>query len=281
MTVSKRPAHIKVPPPPPPAPVTKKKFAVKDWVTNDGQRIIISGDTGMGKTSLSLLAPDPVFIGIDEGGADFVNPITNKPARRIPGIETYQDLRDVLQQPALFEGCQTVVVDTVTVVQDWAEFYVVAHIPTDKGRPVKNILGYGYNKGYKHLYNAMKDVLVDAEGLIHSGKNVIFIAQAAIHTVPHPGGEEFLRSGLNLHVDKSWDIEALYCQWADHIFRIDYLNAFVKDKKITGDTTRAIFAKPELWFRAKSRSIDAKVISFESKADDSLWRLMFPEDDNV
>ena len=61
----------------------KKTFTVEDWVTGDGQRIILYADTGMGKTSLALLAPNPVFIGTDEGGADFIHPETGVPIKRI------------------------------------------------------------------------------------------------------------------------------------------------------------------------------------------------------
>ncbi len=260
---------------PPPMPTKKKTFEVEPWETNDGQRILIYADTGMGKTSLALLAPKPVFLGLDEGGADFINPVTNELIKCIPNIEDYQDVRTVLHQPDLFTAYETVVIDTVTVLQDWSATHAVATIPTEKGAMVKNLVGYGYNKGYEHLYNVMKDILTDLDRLIHQGKNVILIAQGAIHNVPNPSGEDFLRDGLRLHVDKSWDIESLYCEWCDHIFRIAYLNSFAKAKKITGTTERAVFIQPEVYFRAKSRTIHRPTAPFESTSDDSIWKILF------
>ena len=60
--------------------------------------------------------------------------------------------------------------------------------------------------------------------------------------------------------------------------KIDYLVKMVgEDKKATGDTTHAIFVKPELHFLAKSRTLKEDVISFESPEDQSFWQFLFPE----
>ena len=255
-----------------------KKFAVVPCGTGtSGEKIFIYADTGMGKSTLSALAPQPVFLALDEGIDKLRHPLTNEPLNHVEGVETFQNVRDALGTIPLFENYDTVVVDTVTILQDLAEVDVVRNIKTEKGATVKNIMGYGYNKGYKHLYNTMKLILQDCDALIHQGKNVILIAQAAIHNIANPSGEDFLRSGPRLHKDKSWDIEALYCEWADHILRIDYQDVFVKEKKVTGETVRNIFTQPEVYFRAKSRTLTEPVISFESPDDNSLWKFMFGE----
>ncbi len=267
------------PGPPPPAPVAtpSKKFTVKSWGnSNAGEKIIIYGDTGLGKTTLATTAPKPVFLGLDKGEGKLVNPITGEPPMFVPDVETFADVRSALQQIDLYDDFKTIVIDNATILQDWAEPYVVATIPTDKGAYVKNLLGYGYNKGYKHLYNVMKGPLQDCDELVRRGKNVIMIAQSLPHRVSNPGGEDFLRDGPRLHIDKTWSIEALYCEWADHILRIDYFNSFVsKDKKISGDTTRAIYIQPEVHFRAKSRTINEPVLTFEEPADDTAWQFIF------
>jgi len=258
-------------------PTRPKAFNIVPWTTNGGERIIIYGETGLGKSTLSLTSPKPVFLGLDEGAGKLRHPVTGEPPQRIQGIKTFEDVRTVLQDVKLFDKCKTVVIDTVTMLQNWAETYVVKAIPTEKGVRVKNLMGYGYNKGYKHLYDVMNLILQDCDGLIRRNKNVILIAQAALHNVPNPGGEDFLRAGLRLHVDKSWSIEGLYSEWADHILRIDYHNTFVKEKKVSGSTERAIYVQPEVYFRAKSRTIKEPVVSFETEADDSIWNLIFGE----
>lgn len=277
-------------PPPPPAGTTTskakapvKKFMVKEWDTaGEGKRILIYGDTGIGKSSLSLLAPKPVFLGLDEGGGQLRHPVTGEKPQRIPDVETFSDVRGALQQTELFDPFETAVIDTATILQDWGEDHVVLNIPTEKGATVKNLLGYGYGKGYKHLYNVMKGPLADADELIRRGKNVIFIAQTGLRNVPNPSGDDFLREGPRLHADKQWNIEALYCEWADYILRINYFNTFVKDKRVSGSTDRAVYVQPELHFRAKTRTPwyneDGSlitVVTFETLADDSVFKFIF------
>ncbi len=259
----------------PPDPVISN-FKVQSYAdVKRGEKIIDYGDTGMGKTSLAILSPKPVFLDLDEGAFELRHPVTGKKVDYIPGIRDFADVRAALQQVDLYDDYETVVIDNVTILQDWAEPYVVATIPTEKGARVTNLMGYGYNKGYKHLYNVMRGPLADCDELVRRGKNVILIAQAALRSVPNPSGEDFLRAGLRLHADKSWNIESLYCEWASHVFRIDYFDAKSKNKKITGTTMRAIYVQPEVWFRAKSRTIQEPVVAFESNADDSIWKFMF------
>lgn len=269
-----------------PLPVRKavKQFKVGAWdAANEGEKIMIYADTGMGKTTLAALSPNPVFLGLDEGGRKIKHPVTGEPLQVVEGVETYQDVRDVLQQTTLFSNSETAVIDTVTILQDWAVPYMLANIPTEKGERVKNIVGYGYNKGYQHLYDLMKFILQDCDRLIHQEKNVILIAQAIPNKVSNPGGEDYLRDGPRLYAGKP-SIEALYCEWADHILRIGYQNVFVtkQNKKDTkgkaaGDTTRVIHTEQEIYFRAKSRTLTAKeaVVSFEDPTDDSIWKFIF------
>ncbi len=272
----KPPASTKMPAPPAPEKKTPvKKFKVASWDESRGEQLLLYGDTGLGKTSLARLAPRPVFIGCDDGGNKILN-IDGSHLKRIPDVETFADVRSALQQHDLYTDYDTAVIDTATILEDWAEDHVVKTIPTEKGATVKNLLGYGYNKGYKHLYNIMKLILQDCDALTRSGKNVIIICQGINNSVPNPGGEDFLRHGPRLHIDKTWSIEALYCEWADHILRVAYFDNLVsKDRKIVGTTTRAVFVQPEPHFRAKSRTVKEPVVSFQDDTDDSIWQYIF------
>lgn len=257
--------------------VPAKNFTIKHCgLSTRGKRILLYGDTGVGKSSLALLAPTPVFIPLDRGAYELVHPGTGSSPEMIEGVETFVDVRSVLCQRDIYANNESVVVDTITIMQDLAEAYVVETVKTDKGASVKNLLGYGYNKGYKHLYNVMKLILQDADSLVESGKNVILIAQSINNNVSNPGGEDFLRHGPRLHIDKSWDIQALYTEWADHIVRIAYHDNVVgKDKKVLGTTERAAFLQPEPHFIAKSRTVQEPVVSFADKADDTVWEFIF------
>lgn len=265
----------KASPPLPSVPKVVKEFAVKPWNTQSGKRVMIYGDTGMGKTSLARLAPKPVFLGLDEGGRELTDPITGNCLKRIEGLATFTDVRTALQQVSLYNDYETVVIDTVTILQDWAIEDVVATVKTKDGSKVTNIEGYGWKEGYTHLYNTMKRVLVDCDELVRRGKNIILVGQTGVHKVNNAGDKDFIRLGPRLY-SGSASVEALYCEWVDYIFFINYYNVNVsKDKKVSGSTDRAVFVKPEVWFRAKSKHIESPVVSFENDADDTVWQFLF------
>ena len=257
--------------------VPSKSFVIEDWNSpNDGKRILLYADSGMGKTTLASLAPKPVFIGIDDGGKLLVDD-AGKKLRHVPGIKSFGDVRAAMLAD-IYQDDETVVIDQATYLEEWAVDHVLATIPNDRGTIMDSIIRYGYNKGYRHLYDVMKLILQDADSLIHRGKNVIIIAQMTANKVANPGGDDFLREGPRLYAGTP-SIESLYCEWADHVLRIGYLFLSVKDRKATsGENKRAIFVHAEPHFRAKSRTLTESkyaVVSFEDVKDDSIWRFMF------
>ena len=241
----------------------------------DGKKILIHADSGMGKTTLASLAPGPVFIGLDNGGVGIK--VYNRVGDNDNPVETYLDVRAALQA-SIYDDYESVVIDTVTILEEWAEQHVLDTITNDNGEKMSSIVKYGWSNGYKHLYDMMKLILQDCDALIRKGKNVILIAQSTPHNVPNPGGEDFIRQGPRLVSRKNANVEALYCEWADHIFHIGYQFLNVdKKKKATGSGGRAIFVHPEPHFRAKSRTLglDKAVVSFEDPTDDSIWTFLF------
>lgn len=264
-------------PPLPPSAAPKKQFEIKPWTgEGEGEKIGIYADSGMGKTTLAAMAPKPVFLGLDDGGRCIRHPVSGEPLNAIPGIETFQDVRDVLHSFDLLDSHSTVVIDTVTVLQDMAIPFILETVPSEKGVKMSNIVKYGYNKGYQHLYDAMKLILQDCDALVKRGKNIVFIAQAGPHKVPNPSGEDYLRSGPRLY-SSSPSIEALYCEWLDHVFLIDYNLKAVEKKKAVSGEDRVIYTKGQVHFRAKSRTLtdEQSLVSFEHPGDDSIWQFIF------
>ncbi len=254
--------------------VPAKNFSIKSGeAPGDGKRILIHADSGMGKTTLASLAPGPVFIGLDKGGVGI------ETYQRVDGVETYLDVRSALQAD-IYNEYETIVVDTVTLLEEWAEQHVLATITNDHGEKMDSIVKYGWSNGYKHLYDTMKLILQDVDSLVRKGKNIILIAQSTPHNVPNPGGEDFIRQGPRLVSRKNASIESLFCEWSEQLFYIGYQFLNVdKKKKATGSGGRAIFVHPEPHFRAKSRTLglDKAVVSFEDPTDDSIWQFLFAD----
>ena len=267
-------------PPLPASAAPKKTFSIAAWTgKGEGTKIGIYAESGMGKTTLCTMLPKPVFIGLDDGGRLTRNPKTGEPIQAVQGISTFQDVRDALQalqNVESFPDVETVVIDTVTVLQDLAVPHILETIPSEKGAKMPNIVKYGYNKGYQHLYDTMKLILQDCDGLIRLGKNVVFIAQAGPHKVSNPSGDDFLRSGPRLYSGTP-SVESLYCEWLDYILLIDYNTKAVEGHKVVSDNVRVVHTVGQVHFRAKHRTdrdIPA-VVSFETPDDDSIWAFVF------
>ncbi len=265
------------------APAPVKSYAAIPWKSEgEGERLVVYAESGMGKTTLCALAPKPVFLGIDDGGRKIKDPRTAADLMRLPNLDTYSDVRNALQQPALFEDFETVVIDTFSLVEGLAEPFMFKTIKHEKGGTVTSLEGYGFGKGYKHLYDVMIPFAADCDRLIRAGKNVILVCQRMNVKRANPGGEDFLEAGPKLShpTSEKNSVRRYFCEWADHVFLIDHFGVAVdKNGKATGGTARAIFVQDEIHFVAKTRTADKfegnRAISFDSKTDDTLWQFLF------
>lgn len=265
---------------------TPKTFTVQPWAgENEGEKIILYSKSGRGKTTLASMAPKPVFVGFDDGARKIRHPLTGEPIMAIPACQAFQDLLDVLAQPKLFDPFETFVLDTGTKAEELAEPYCFANIMKEKGGAVKNLEGYGYGKGYKHLQDVMRMLQPGLDGLIRRGKNVIILCQEKDVVISNAEGADYLEAGPKLQHTKEYSTKQDFQEWADHVFRIDFLDTTVKAEegaktgKVVGtDTTRVIQIDAARHYFAKSRTlkVDGGRVSFESPTDDSLWTLMFP-----
>lgn len=273
---------IKPPKRRPKAPEQKTFKAVAWTGANEGKKIMAYGGSGIGKTTLvSLLPGRTCFIGVDDGGRLIKNPITGEDLMHVEGIETFADVRAVLQQPTIFSDFDNIAIDNVSELERWALPYMFQTVPkSSEGQPVKNIEDYGYHKGYRRWYDIMRLILSDCDPIVRSGKNIILVAQANIAKSVQAGTEDFVKEAPALHHDKNVSTMNMYVEWCDHVFRIANCNITVSKKnKAGGDMSRAVYVHPEPHFVAKSRTISAEwdVVSFENIQDDSIWKLVFPE----
>ena len=255
----------------------KKNFTVEPWTgAGEGVKILVYADFGMGKTSLIAMLRNVAFIGIDDGGRLIKHPVTGDDLMRVPQVENFQDVRHVLQTSSVFDSYETIAIDTVTDLEKWALPYMFEHVKGPKGSVCQNIESYGYNKGYRHLYDTMRLILQDCEPLVRAGKNIILVAQNKNIKVANPAGDDYLRDGPSLYSGTPSIVDQ-YCEWVDYIFKIGYSYITVESKKAAGSTERVIYTQPEVYYIAKSRTpLDAE-IPFAEPSDDTIWRTLFDE----
>jgi energy-coupling factor transporter ATP-binding protein EcfA2 len=275
-----------MPPQPKPQPAISrtpaKTFSVVTQTSaNDGERVLIYGKSGLGKTTLAFTAPGAVFIALDDGSKKLTG------AKAIPGVESYQDTRDAIAQAAtLIPKGGSLIIDTVTRAEALIEPHLLATIKTEKGATATSMEAYGWGKGYRFLLEHYRLLLADLDNLIRAGRNVILLAQEAPARIANQDGIDFIEAGPQLYHSNNASLRTETCAWVDYVLRIGYAdltvtkeNSQARAGKVTGDRTRVIYSDGPLSFVAKSRPVQGRklppAISFASETDRSLWQFLF------
>lgn len=269
----------------PEARVTKTFKTVAWEPAKKGERIIVYADSGMGKTTLEALLPNPKFANFSGGSDKIKHPVTGKPLIHIPDLETLDDVRDMCRQTDLFEPGDSFVEDTATEFEGGPILtWLLANVKHEKipDKVIKYIGDYGYGNGFRHLYDTARLPLADYDFLIDRGVNVVLSCQMQQVELRNSGGADYQCDVPKLqkeHGKSTPAVWALYNEWADHIFKIDYNDVRVSDGKSAGTAERVIKVHGLPNFKAKSRSIPHlfPVVSFDEPSDDSIWRFLFAE----
>lgn len=258
--------------PPPIGAASRKTFTTSLSEAKTAFKMGIYGTGGVGKTSLAMAAPGPVrFIDLDDSlGA--LQPVEGVSIVR--GVESWQDLLDALRQEDLWKNIRSIVVDTATKAEEFAIAHTIRTVTGEKGKAVTSVEGYGYGKGYKHVYETYLALFVELERHNRAGRNVIMVCHDKKEKVPNPFGDDYLRYGIRLQDQSNGNISDKLKEWCDHLFFIgyDYMLA-AKDGKNAGNNGRTIYPVEQSTFVAKSRTLRDPIPYPEG--DVALWNALF------
>lgn len=251
--------------------MTAERFKVRPLAEiKGGQRVVLYGSGGIGKTTLAMAAPKSVFIDLDLGASDIPE------AKGLDGVNDWADLLEALRHDALWDGCETIIIDSVTAAERWCKEHVCMFVPNDKGVIVTSIEDYGYGKGYTHVYDEFLKLLAELDRHITKFKrNVILVCHQVKANSPNPFGEDYLCYEPDLQQPgKLGRIRDRVKNWCDHMLFIAYDIGVDKAGKGIGSGTRSIYSSemPTHW--AKTRSLDGKPIPFP-KGSTLVWDKLF------
>jgi hypothetical protein len=234
-----------------------KKYATAKVTKKEGQRIVIYGEGGIGKTSLAALAPNPVFIDFDRSGQHFgLNVVC------VDGeiVGDWAEMREALHTEKLWESCNTIVVDSATTGQGAALAYTLATVKHEKDYWCKSIEEYGFGKGYRHLYDTFLTLLADLEYHTKQGRHVVLVCHSLAAEKPNPTGEDFLQYQPDLqNPKKEGRLRDKIKGWCDDLVFIEYDVAVSKDGKAKGGGSRTIYGQGMPTYWAKSRTLTEPV----------------------
>lgn len=250
----------------------KRSFTVSHGVRADHQRVVIYGPGGVGKTELASnlkgIGLKPLFFDCGSG-SHFLD------VARIDGLSTWEDLRGALQDHSLAKDFNAVVLDDLTTAENLGVQWTLKNIPHEKGHLVQSIEGYGWGKGYTHIYETFLMLLGDLDAHIRAGRTVVCIAHDCTAKVPNPAGEDWIRFEPRLQNTDKGNIRARVKEWCDHLLFVGY-DVFSKDGKATGAGTRTIYPVEMPTHLAKSRLLGDPIVYERGSCD--LWReLLTPE----
>ncbi len=265
----------------------KTKFHVGPWqAENTGERIIAYGSGGVGKSTLASLAPNPVFIPLSDGSKGVRKP-NGEAIDRVSGIETFQDLRDALAEPSLWEPYDTIVLDDLSALEVLIEPYIFDNfsLPGKGAGKAGSIRDYGYD-GMSHLVEVFRLFIADMDNLVYRNKHFFGIAHSQLVKIASAESFDYTEGGPNLPHNNQYSVRNTLFNWADHVVSIDFVDRIItkgkNDKlgKIEAGEDRAIFTQKSVQYLRKSRQLGSSGVSlppeitFSDITNDSFWKFV-------
>jgi len=235
-------------------------------------RIGLFGPGGIGKTSLAVRAPGPVAV-ID---LDKSLPVLGP---QLKGLDVYpvkdmtdlKSIRKALQATANWSAIKTIVIDSFTRLEELIVAHTLATVPISPNNFATSVEGYGYGKGFTHVYEAFLKVLGDLDFHVSEGRNVVLVCHDCTEKVPNPTGDDWIRYEPRLQGGKA-SIRLRTKEWLDHLFFIGY-DVNVKKGKATSSGSRAIYPVEQAHCMAKSRTLRDTIVYKEHSTE--LWDKLF------
>lgn len=276
-TVAAPPPRFRPPPPklptvPAPPQAMQKQVSVKFSApsSGSGHRVLIYGPGGIGKTTLcSALPGKTVFIDIEES----LGKLGIQNVSVVPDVSDWKALRDSINASG-WDGVSNIVIDSLTRAEEMAIAHTLKTVPVEKGTYPTSIEGYGYGKGFTHVYETFLPLLSDIDRHIRAGRNVVMICHDCTANVPNPSGDDWLRYEPRLQSPSSGkaSVRLKVREWCDHVLFFGYDVAVSEDGKGRGSGTRTIYTSELPHYMAKSRST-SDAIPISSDEDVSLlWQ---------
>ena len=219
-------------------------MGLKDLVKRGGKwhppRLILYGEAKVGKTSTLAQAPNPLFIGTDDGRRRLEVDGLDIP----PDWETFVSQLETISEEAPLLGYKSVVTDTLNGVVDLCARYICRENFGGKWSDQRTgFMAWGGSGGWGAVSEEVRRVLPLYDALIDSGVWVLMVAHSTAARVRNPLEGDYDR--YQPAVDRR--VWARFREWADVILRVDFRKALIEEggrKRAVSDSTRILRASP-------------------------------------
>lgn len=237
----------------------------------------IYGDAAIGKDTFASFAPDPVFIFTENssGALDVVR----------WQVETYEQAMEalvvLLEQEHNFK---TLVFSTLDWFEPMVWNYLIRMQPTDeKGRPVTNIEGYGFGKGFKFALDYWNDFLTLINRLrTERNMMIIFVAHPVIRKVTPPDSDSYDCYMVKLQDSEKVSAKDKFVESSDVMLFANWRTALTDEKlsfgqsrqRGVGSGERIVYTEQRPAYEAKNRFGLPPQIHVKEKDWSDVWGVL-------
>lgn len=227
-----------------------------------GQIVILYGEGGTGKTTLACMLPGKVAFLDLEKSLDLLKPsfdelgIGSNVSPLTADIPDFKTLCDALNAP-IYDGFDSIVIDSLSTVQEMAKTYTYAHSPTKAKTRATCLDDYEFSTGPMYVFRWMIPNFWNAvEKHARAGRNVLIIAHEVYETIPTGDGAEYKQYQFDALFMKSGkdSIRHFMNNNADHVLMLKANITADKKKNAVGGDDKTLYAAPLPYIMAKSRT---------------------------
>lgn len=206
--------------------------------------ISLYGVGGVGKSTFGAAAPNPIFLGTDDG-------IATMDVASFPAPKTWQEVKAAIQDLLMEQHeYETLVIDTINGMEP----LLSAHICKEsKVSSIEDVDG-GFGKGYVRMEEEWVEFFKTLKRL-RMKMHVILLGHAKVKTIEDPyENERFDRYLLKMHERGAALVhESVDCNFFANFRTVSSKEKGARKAKMRGDGTRRMFTEERPAFLAKSR----------------------------
>ena len=229
-----------------------------------GQKVLIYGTGGIGKSMLGCMAPGPVaYLDAENRLGSLKSELTELsiPHPAMIPANDFPSLRSVIQSGG-WDGIKSIVLDSGTVIEEWCIKHVLNTVKTFEKPPQRatSIEDYGFGKDGRIVFEAFLPIIGDLDRHAREGRNIFIICHDCKPEESNPMGANYVRFEPRLRTSKKGDnsIRLRLKEWCDFVCFICYDLATGKDKrgedtkKAVGGGTRTMYLQETPAYMAKN-----------------------------